>query len=82
MAQDVSHLVGFEHEIDGHHDRTTAGQRKPQGRKTMRVAGQHSHFVALGHTDLGQASCQAGDQGVELGISPGGATAHDAGFSR
>jgi len=80
VAQDVSDLFGLEHEVDRHHDRAPAGQRKAQRGKTVRVARQHRHLVALGHADAGQACGQARDQRIELGIGPGGSPTNDAGL--
>ena len=82
MAQDVGHLVGIEHEVDRHHDRTAPCQCKAQGGKSMRVAGQHRHLVALSHAHLGQPCRQSRDQGIELGIGPGGLATDNACFVR
>jgi hypothetical protein len=56
MAQDVSHFIGLQHEVDGHHDCAHAGKCKPQCGKTMRVSGQYSHPISRLHTHAGKAS--------------------------
>ena len=56
MAQDISHFVGLQHEVDGHHHRTHASECKPQCCKTMRVSGQDSHPISRLHTHARKAS--------------------------
>ncbi len=80
VAQDVGHLVGLEHEVDRHQHRATAGQRKAQRGKTVRVARQHGHLVAFANADAEQPGGQAADQRVELGVGPLRAAADDGGL--
>ena len=76
MAQDVGHLFGLEHEIDGHQHRAQSRQGKTQSRKAVRVARQHGHAIGGVNALLRQACRESRHQGIELGVGPfGGATA-------
>ena len=78
MAQDISHFIGLQHEIDGHHDRAHASQRKPQGGKTVRVSSQHGHPISRLHTLARKASGKARHQRIKFCVSPSRLTAHNA----
>ncbi len=77
VAKDVGHLVGLEHEVDGHQHRAPARDGEAQRREAVRVARQHGHAVAFFHAQVGQAGGQARDEGVEIGVGPAGVAAGD-----
>jgi hypothetical protein len=80
MAQDVGRLIGVEHEVDRHQHRAQPGQCKTQRSKTMRVARQHAHMLALGHALGLQAGGQAADDGIKFTPGPGHIGTQDGGL--
>ena len=82
VAQDESHLVGLEHEVDRHQHRTEARQRKAQRGKAVRVARQNGDALALRHAELREPGSEPRDHRVELRVTPFGVPADDGLLAR
>ena len=80
MSEDVSHLIRFKHEVNGHQNGTHPGQSKSHGRKTMGISRQHGHMVAAFYSDRHQTYRQSAHQCIKLGIAPFGLSTNDGGF--